>query len=29
VQNGDSDGTANEGWPNGHAGQGIIWDPDL
>ncbi len=28
VQNGDSDGTANEGWPNGHAGQGIIWDPD-
>ncbi len=28
VQNGDSDGTANEGWPNGHADQGIIWDPD-
>ncbi len=28
IQNGDSDGTANEGWPNGHAGQGIIWDPD-
>ena len=28
VQNGDSDGTVNEGWPNGHAGQGIIWDPD-
>ncbi len=29
VQNGDSDGTVNEGWPNGHADQGIIWDPDL
>ncbi len=29
IQNGDSDGTANEGWPNGHADQGIIWDPDL
>ena len=28
VQNGDSDGTANEGWPNGHADRGIIWDPD-
>jgi len=28
VQNGDSDGTANEGWPNGHADQGVIWDPD-
>jgi prepilin-type processing-associated H-X9-DG protein len=28
VQNGDSDGTANEGWPNGHADQGIIWNPD-
>ena len=28
VKNGDSDGTANEGWPNGHADQGIIWDPD-
>ena len=28
VKNGDSDGTANEGWPNSHAGQGIIWDPD-
>ncbi|KHE93610.1 MAG: prepilin-type processing-associated H-X9-DG domain-containing protein [Candidatus Scalindua rubra] len=28
VQNGDSDGTTNEGWPNGHADQGIIWDPD-
>ena len=28
VQNGDSDGTVNEGWPNGHAGQGIIWNPD-
>ena len=28
VKNGDSDGTANEGWPNGHAGQRIIWNPD-
>ncbi len=28
IQNGDSDGTANEGWPNGHADRGIIWDPD-
>ncbi len=28
VQNGDSDGTTNEGWPNGHADQGLIWDPD-
>ena len=28
VQNGDSDGTTNEGWPNGDAGHGIIWDPD-
>jgi prepilin-type processing-associated H-X9-DG protein len=28
IQNGDSDGNANEGWPNGHADQGIIWDPD-
>ncbi|MCP4253422.1 MAG: prepilin-type N-terminal cleavage/methylation domain-containing protein [Candidatus Scalindua sp.] len=28
VQNGDSDGTANKGWPNEHADQGIIWDPD-
>lgn len=28
VQNGNSDGTANEGWPNGHADQGIIWDSD-
>ncbi len=27
IQNGDSDGTANEGWPNGHADQGIIWNP--
>ena len=24
IQNGDSDGTANEGWPNGHADLGII-----
>ena len=28
IQNGDSDGTVNEGWPNGHADRGIIWDPD-
>ncbi len=28
IQNGDSDGTANEGWPNEHADQGVIWDPD-
>ncbi len=28
VQNGDSDGTTNEGWPNEHADRGIIWDPD-
>ena len=28
IQNGDSDGTANKGWPNGHADQGIIWNPD-
>jgi prepilin-type processing-associated H-X9-DG protein len=28
IQNGDSDGTVNEGWPNGHAGQGVIWDPE-
>ncbi len=28
IQNGDSDGTANEGWPNEHAEQGVIWDPD-
>ncbi len=28
IQNGDSDGDANEGWPNGHAGKGIIWNPD-
>jgi prepilin-type processing-associated H-X9-DG protein len=28
VQNGDTDGTTNKGWPNGDAGQGIIWDPD-
>jgi len=26
VQNGDGD--SDEGWPNEHAGQGIIWDPD-
>lgn len=28
VQNGSSDGTSNEGWSNGHADQGIIWNPD-
>lgn len=28
IQNGDSDGTANEGWPNGQADQGLIWNPD-
>ncbi|MFN3531466.1 MAG: prepilin-type N-terminal cleavage/methylation domain-containing protein [Candidatus Brocadia sp.] len=28
IQNGDSDGTTNEGWPNRQAGQGLIWDPD-
>jgi len=28
IQNGDSDGTTNEGWPNEHADQGVIWDPD-
>ncbi len=28
IQNGYSDGTSNEGWSNGHAEQGIIWDPD-
>ena len=28
IQNGDSDGSVNEGWPNGHADQGVIWDPD-
>jgi len=28
IQNGESDGTANEGWPNAHADQGVIWDPD-
>jgi len=26
VQNGDGD--SDEGWPNEHADQGIIWDPD-
>ncbi|MCF6157586.1 MAG: prepilin-type N-terminal cleavage/methylation domain-containing protein [wastewater metagenome] len=28
IQNGDSDGTTDEGWPNRQAGQGLIWDPD-
>ena len=28
IQNGNSDGTTNEGWQNGQAGQGLIWDPN-
>lgn len=28
IQNGNSDGTTNEGWPNRQAGQGLIWDPE-
>ncbi|GAX62943.1 type II secretory system protein [Candidatus Scalindua japonica] len=28
VQNGDTDGSTNDGWPDGHADQGIVWDPD-
>ncbi|MBI2469856.1 MAG: hypothetical protein HYV59_01250 [Planctomycetes bacterium] len=28
IQNGDSDGTTNEGWPNRQAGQELIWDPE-
>lgn len=28
IRNGNSDGTTNQGWPNGHAGQGLIWDPE-
>ncbi len=28
IHNGNSDGNDNEGWPNSHAGKGIIWDPD-
>ncbi len=28
IQNGESDGTTNDGWPDGHADKGIIWDPD-
>ncbi|UJS18176.1 MAG: prepilin-type N-terminal cleavage/methylation domain-containing protein [Candidatus Jettenia sp.] len=29
IQNGDSDGTTNEGWPNSHAGRELVWDPDV
>ncbi len=28
IQNGDSDGTTNDGWPDEGTDQGIIWDPD-
>ena len=28
IQNGNSDGKTNEGWPNRQAGQGLIWDTD-
>lgn len=28
IQNGDSDGTTNEGWQNRQGGRGLIWDPD-
>jgi prepilin-type N-terminal cleavage/methylation domain-containing protein/prepilin-type processing-associated H-X9-DG protein len=28
IQNGNSDGTTNEGWPDRQAGRGLIWDPD-
>ena len=28
IQNGDSDGTTNKGWPNRQAGQELIWDPE-
>lgn len=28
IQNGNSDGTTNEGWPNRQAGRELIWDPD-
>ena len=28
IQNGNSDGTTNDGWPNRQAGQGLIWDPE-
>ncbi len=28
IQNGNSNGTTNAGWPNRQAGLGLIWDPD-
>lgn len=28
IQNGNSNGTTNAGWPNRQAGQGLIWDPE-
>mgnify|MGYP001563730287 FL=1 len=28
IQNGNSDGTTNEGWPNRQAGLELIWDPE-
>src|SRR3989304_4067404 len=28
IQNGNSDGKTNEGWPNRQAGRELIWDPD-
>lgn len=28
IQNGNSDGTTSQGWPNRQAGQGLIWDPE-
>lgn len=28
IQNGNTDGTTNEGWPNRQAGRELIWDPE-
>lgn len=28
IQNGNTNGTTNAGWPNRQAGLGLIWDPD-
>lgn len=28
IQNGNTDGSTNEGWPNRQAGRELIWDPD-
>ena len=28
IQNGNTDGMTNEGWPNRQAGRELIWDPD-